>query len=172
MLVSRIAPYAAYSSYTKNQANATTNIAFRGNAPRVLSQEFITAANAVLRKMCGSPIEVTSNTLLTKCEARLGNFAGTEHLCIDYGSNRYVIGLINDEAVGPYSGFAVHNLGSGNFGDCKSLEADQDYRAEVQTAKTLLDELLSNTNEHQNTPFPVFPSLGVKHPKVVTTARR
>lgn len=167
MLVSRIAPYSTYSSYPKNQANVTTNVAFKGSAPRVLSQEFITAANAVLRKMCGSSIEVTSPSLITKCEARLGNFAGTEHLCIDYGNNRYVIGLIGDDAVGPYSGFSVHDLGSGRFGDCKSLEADQNYQEEVQTAKTLLDALLSNTNEHQNTPYPLFPSFNVQPPKFV-----
>lgn len=172
MLVSRITPYSVYPSYRKNQtkpaikANQTDSVSFRGTYLSELPK-IITAANAVLKKMCGSVREVHVPRLNTTCKASQGNFNGAEHLCLCFDKDghaiRYRISLNEDNQVSLLSDLVKERLSNIDAYPAEAtLDLDEGSKTELLT---LLKAVKSNKNRYKSSGFPVTSSLRRTRPQ-------
>lgn len=178
MLVSKIAPYSGYPSYTKIQtspaikASQTDSVSFKGSAPRVLSEEFVKAANTVIAKVERDGMLKISLPPYGECEAKLGEVCREQQLFLSAGKLGYIIKLNNDKVI-PYSEFSIKYLPSGGLilGKDISLKNPNVYKRAVEKAKVLLDALATGENEHAWQAFPTFQSPNIK-PKQPTKSKR
>lgn len=155
MMFSRIAPYAAYSSYSRNQSNTafktnqSDSVAFKCNFSKTLGPKMLSLVEEILGEMyCGS---LTAKNVLTgeDCVARISDLAGQINLYLDLGkTKRYVIGLIDESNVNPSTHIRLETLGKSDFSGTETpLDTKSEYDEAVKTVETLLNALKPKEEE-------------------------
>lgn len=179
MMVGRIAPYSVYPSYSRSKttsaikANPIDSVAFKGSAPRVLSDELVKIANAFWEKTHGEVVSLDVPGF-GKCEAISGEIGRRDALCLNVrGVTGYIITILDDNTIGTSSEFLMRKIRERGFagGEDIPLTDPKVYAKAVKNAKTILEALLTGKNQHPHKEFPCFPPLGVKHPEPVAAHR-
>lgn len=157
-MVSRIAPYTAYSPCKQNQTSPAykampqDSVAFKCNPfSKTLNPYILDTVNAVLERMGGMALEdeVVIAGEKFHCVARISELARQTNLCLDLdGATRYVIGLIHEYKVDPSTQIRLESLRKGDFNRTEiPLDTKPAYNTAVEIVESILNSLKPKTEE-------------------------